>query len=95
MTSTDNPSATNAGRWQSCEMCSKQPSGDSYDVFQGDGYKADYSHLESPADSIEQRIDMLLKLNLHRCPICHTFYLESGESDPHHFFENAGAIIPH
>ena len=85
MTTRGKLSAPKSSGWQSCEKCSKQPSGDSYDVFQEDGYKADYSHLERPADSTEQLIEMLLELKLRRCPICHTFYLETSESDPHHF----------
>ena len=92
MTTPEKSSAPDEPAWKTCEMCSKQPSGDSYDIFQEDGYKADYSHLERPADSTEQLIDMLLKLKLRRCPICHTYYLETRESDPHHFMSYEQSI---
>jgi hypothetical protein len=92
MASSAKPSAAKASGWQSCEFCSKQPAGDSYDVFQDNGYKADYSHLERPADSREQLLEMLLDLNLHRCPVCHTYYLSSSESDPHHYMSYTHSI---
>lgn len=92
MASSGKPSAAKASGWQSCEFCSKQPAGDSYDVFQDDGYEADYSHLERPADSREQLIEMLTELKLHRCPVCHTYYLSSSESDPHHYMSYTHSI---
>jgi len=93
MASTGKPSAAKASGWQSCEFCSKQPAGDSYDVFQDEGYEADYSHLETPADSREQLLEMLTKLKLHRCPVCHTYYLSSSESDPHHYMSYTHSMV--
>ncbi len=92
MASTGKPSAAKASGWQSCELCSKQPAGDSYDVFRDDDYEADYSHLEKPVDNRKQLLEMLRDLDLDRCPICHTYYLSSSESDPHHYMSYTQSI---
>lgn len=82
MSSSEAPSASPITPRENCEICQGLPSSSSYDVFHDNAsYKADFSRLESFEDVLEARALGGLK----RCPICHTFYLETGESDPHHF----------
>lgn len=76
MTSLKKPSA------KTCKICKELPSGSSYDVLQGPSdYKADFSRLEG----FDMEKEEGAASGLMRCPLCHTFYLEKGESDPHHY----------
>lgn len=74
MTSSQDPPETEVPRWKNCEICLD---------YEDKNKCFDDSRLEllddpGPDDTTNIR-------GLMRCPICHTFYLEFAESDPHHY----------
>lgn len=79
--------------WKDCEICRDLPEGDWYDGFSSGKISAGFSRLEKlDMERFREKIvryknfeERLTIIGLRRCPLCHTFYLETGENDTQHY----------
>lgn len=83
--------------WKACGICRDLPYYEGYDAFSDGSFNEGFSRLEKLELFRRGRGNQVTIKGLHRCPDCHTFYLEEGENDTNHFASyllSMGRITP-